>query len=70
MQKYTIWPLVYLNVLILLVGHFGEMHGKWPVATCYFCTLVGNTCMGHRPQTLHPERWPRSPPGDVGGAAW
>ena len=22
-----------------LVGHVAEMHGKWPMATCYFLTL-------------------------------
>ena len=30
---------MYLIVRIplnLLVGHFGQIHGKWPVATCYF----------------------------------
>ena len=37
------WPFVHLNVscFIILVGHLREMHGKWPVTTCYFvlCNL-------------------------------
>ena len=29
------WPLVYL-IVDIFVGCLREMHGKWPVATCYF----------------------------------
>ena len=32
-----------VSCLIFLVGHFGEMHRKWPVTSCYFNLCVNRT---------------------------
>ena len=43
---------IFMNCvqLDILVGHLREMHGKWPVATCYYvglCELHIYICKGY-----------------------